>query len=58
VSFENHAEIFDNHIASSITDHLFENNKMGKPGLDLAALNIQVTKPTSSVWGSSVGRER
>ncbi|KAK7102407.1 chorion peroxidase-like [Littorina saxatilis] len=37
----NHAEAFDPNVATSLVDHLFENNKAGRPGLDLIALNIQ-----------------
>ena len=37
-----HAMAFDPHLAPSLTDHLFENNKDYTPGLDLAAINLQV----------------
>ena len=43
VSAESHAEKFDPNLADSLTNHLFENNLKGHPGLDLASLNIQVT---------------
>lgn len=36
------AETFDPNMADSLVDHLFENKETGHPGLDLAALNIQV----------------
>ncbi|KAK7102726.1 chorion peroxidase-like [Littorina saxatilis] len=35
------AEDFDSNMADSLVNHLFENNESGRPGLDLAALNIQ-----------------
>lgn len=43
VSWNNAAETFNRHLADSITNHLFANNRMNKTGLDLASLNLQVT---------------
>ncbi|PVD24488.1 hypothetical protein C0Q70_14971 [Pomacea canaliculata] len=41
VSWNNAAETFNRHLADSITNHLFANNRMNKTGLDLASLNLQ-----------------
>lgn len=41
VGYDTNADPFDNHIAESLSDNLFRNDRTGRPGLDLASVNIQ-----------------
>ncbi|XP_025107475.1 chorion peroxidase-like [Pomacea canaliculata] len=41
VSWRNPAEDFDPLVVDSLTNHLFENKKKNRPGLDLSSINIQ-----------------